>query len=176
MYALMRAIPLIAALSIIDLGSTNALAESVKDTGSYDAAYTKKDMQPIQDGHALVLNEAKGTAVQPGGPLDGFSVIERGIADLNQGNGPQQGYVIFSKGSDQQIVSYEGKVTTTMEDGRPNTTMKGQYTVVSATGALAGTQGEGSYSGHFTAEDKYQIDWEGTRTLQKGAMASPDNN
>jgi len=176
MHTFLRAIPLIAALALFGLSSTNALAESVKDTGGYDAAYTKKDMQPIQDGHVLTLTEASGSAVSPGNPLDGFSVTERGTADLSQGNGPQRGYVIFSKDSDQLIVRFEGNITTTMKDEKPNTTMKGNYVVVSASGALAGMQGEGAYSGYFTAEDKFHIDWDGTRKIQKDARASPGNN
>jgi hypothetical protein len=162
---------ILSAMAAIGFASSSALAEQFKDTGGYSATYTKKDMQPIpdQEGHALVLNEASGTATNPGGPLDGFSVIERGTADLRQGNGPQQGYVIFSKGSDQQIVRYEGLVTTTMKDGKPNTAMKGTYAVVGATGALAGTEGAGTYTGYFTAEDKYQVDWQGTRTKPKVA-------
>jgi hypothetical protein len=161
----------LSAMAAIGLASSSALAEQFKDAGGYDANYTKKDIQPIpdQEGHALVLNEASGTATSPGDPLDGFSVIERGMADLRQGNGPQQGYVIFSKGSDQQIVRYEGLVTTTMKDGKPNTTMKGSYAVVGATGALAGTEGAGTYTGYFTAEDKYHVAWEGTRSKPKVA-------
>lgn len=161
----------LSAIAAIGFAPSGAAAESVKDVGGYDAAYTKKDMQPIpdQDGHVLMLTEASGTAASPGGFVDGFSVTERGTADLRQGNGPQQGYVIFSKGSDQLIVKFEGNVTTTLKDGKPNTTMKGKYVFVSATGALAGTQGEGNYSGYFTSEDKYHIDWDGTRTVQKDA-------
>jgi hypothetical protein len=60
----------------------------------------------------------------------------------------------------------------TLKDGKPNTTMKGKYVLAGATGALAGMQGEGTYSGHFTAEDKYHIDRDGTRTIQKDAMVS----
>jgi hypothetical protein len=169
---------ILSGLVALGFAPTTVLAESVKDTGSYDATYTKKDMQPIpdKDGHVLMLTEASGTATNPGGFVDGFSVTERGTADLHQGNGPQQGYVIFSKGSDQLIVRFEGNVTTTLKDGQPNTTMKGKYVFVSATGALAGTQGEGTYSGYFSAEDKYRIDWDGTRTVQKDARASPGQN
>jgi hypothetical protein len=103
-------------------------------------------------------------------------MTERTTADLRQGNGPQQGYLIFGKGSAQLIVRFEGKVTTTMKDGKPNPMMNGRYAIVSASGALAGTQGEGSYSGYFTAEDKYHIDWDGMRTVQKGAMLLPNKN
>ena len=168
----------LSAMAAMGFAPASARAESVKDTGGYDATYTKRDMQPIpdQEGHALMLIEAQGTAVSPGGPLDGFTVTERETADLRQGNGPQQGYVIFEKGSDRLIVKFEGDVTTTMKDGKPNTTMKGTYAIAGATGALAGTQGEGNYSGYFTAEDKYRIDWDGTRRVQKGAMLSPDEN
>ncbi|MEX2167546.1 MAG: hypothetical protein WD852_11120 [Methyloceanibacter sp.] len=169
MHTFMRSIALIA-LVMIGLSSTSALAESNKDSGSYDSTYVKRDMQPIpdQDGHALMLTESTGTATHPGGSLDGFSVTTREIADLRQGNGPQQGYSIFSKGSDQQVVKFDGMVTTTMKDGKPNTTMKGTYEIVAATGALAGTKGSGTYAGYFTAEDKFHIDWEGTVSAPPG--------
>ncbi|MGI8851749.1 MAG: hypothetical protein ACR2GC_00320 [Methyloceanibacter sp.] len=39
--------------------------------------------------------------------------------------------------------------------------MKGTYEIVAATGALAGTKGAGTYTGHFTAEDKFQVNWDG---------------
>jgi len=174
----MQTFVVLSAMAAMGLAPTSVLAESVKDTGGYDATYSKRDMQPIpdQDGHVLMLTEASGTATNPGGPLDGLSMIQRETADLRQGNGPQQGYVIFGKGPDQLIVRFEGNVTTTLKDGQPNTTMKGSYAVISATGTLAGTQGEGNYSGYFTAEDKFQVDWDGTRTVQKGAMLSPNEN
>ena len=136
----------------------------VKDAGSIDAAYVKRDMQPIQEGHALLLTESNGTSANPGGLVDGFSVSVREIGDLRQGNGPQQGYTIFIKGPDQEVVRFEGMVTTTMKDGKPNTTMKGTYAIVGGTGKLAGIEGGGTYTGYFTAEDKFRIDWEGTRS------------
>jgi len=153
----------LSALAAFGFASTGVLAESNKDTGSYTATYTKRDMQPIpdQEGHVLMLSDASGTVTSKGGPLDGFSMIERGMADLRQGNGPQQGYVIFSKGSDQQVVRFEGNVITTMKDGKPNTSMKGSYEIVAATGSLAGTKGAGTYTGYFTAEDTYNLDWDG---------------
>jgi hypothetical protein len=33
--------------------------------------------------------------------------------------------------------------------------------IVKATGGLNGTQGDGTYAGYFTAEDKFHADWEG---------------
>ena len=174
---------IMSAMAAIAFAPTNALAESVKDTGGYDAHYDKRDIEPIsdQDGHVLMSTKASGIATNPGGPLDGFSMTEHQTADLRQGNGPQQGYVIFGKGfdprgEDRLIVRFEGNVTTTLKDGRPNTTMKGRYAIVSASGVLAGMQGEGIYSGYLTAKNKYRIDWDGTRTLPKDAMVSAGKN
>jgi hypothetical protein len=49
--------------------------------------------------------------------------------------------------------------------------MKGKYVLVGGAGALAGIEGEGTYSGYFTAEDKFHIDWEGSRSQLKSAVA-----
>jgi hypothetical protein len=165
----------LSAMAAIGVAPTSALAESVKESGSFDATYVKKDAQPIpdQDGHMLSLSEVQGVSKNTGGTgyLDGFSVNIRDVVDLVQGSGPQQGYVIYAKGSDQQVVKIDGMVTTTMKDGQPNTTFKGKWTVVNAKGALAGVKGEGTYAGYFTAEDKYHVDWEGTRSGAKQAAA-----
>lgn len=48
-----------------------------------------------------------------------------------------------------------------MKDGKPNTTLKGTYEIVTATGALTGTKGAGTYTGHFTAEDQFKVNWDG---------------
>jgi hypothetical protein len=175
MHKFIRSFAILAALAAIGLVSTSALAEKVKESGGFDAAYVKKDAQPIpdQDGHMLTLADAQGVNKNAGGTgyLDGFAVNVRDFADLTQGTGPQQGYVIYAKGSDQQVVRIDGMVTTTMKDGQPNTTFKGKWEVVNGQGALAGIKGEGTYSGYFTAEDKYHVDWEGTRSGAKQASA-----
>ena len=81
--------------------------------------------------------------------------------------------MIYSKGSDQEVVKFDGMVTTTMKDGKPNTAMKGKYSIVSATGALAEIKGEGTYSGYFTAEDKYHVDWEGFVPARRRLAPTP---
>jgi hypothetical protein len=175
MTKLAQSVVILSAVASIGLASTTALAEKVKESGSIDATYVKKDVQPIpdQDGHMLTLSDARGVSKNTGGTgyLDGFSVNVRDFVDLTQGTGPQQGYVIYAKGSEQQVVKIDGMVTTTMKDGQPKTTFKGKWVVVNAKGALAGIKGEGTYSGHFTAEDKYHVDWEGTRSGAKAASA-----
>jgi hypothetical protein len=142
-----------------------ALAENMKDSGSIDATYAKRDVQPIPDhvGHVLMLTDAVGTSKNTAGTgyLEGFSFDGREIMDLTQGNGPSQGYVTFSKGGDQQIVKISSIVTTIMKDGQPSTTLKGKWSIVKATGHLAGIQGDGTFAGYFTAKDKFHVDWEG---------------
>ena len=46
---------ILSAMAAIGLASSSALADKVKDSGSIDAVYVKRDMQPIpdQDGHVL---------------------------------------------------------------------------------------------------------------------------
>jgi hypothetical protein len=163
---LARSFLLVTVLAASGFAATSALAEKIKDSGSIDAAYVKRDMVPVpgQEGHALLLTESTGTSGNPDGLIDGFAATVYEIADLRQGNGQQQGYVVFKQGPDQQIVRFEGMVTTTMKDGQPNTSMKGKYVLIDAAGALAGLKGDGTYTGYFTAEDKFHIDWDGWRS------------
>ena len=173
MKKLSNALVIVSVMAAIGLMSPSAFADKIKDSGSFDATFVKREMQPIpdQDGHALILSEAAGTSTNPGELLDGFPVSVRDLVDLRQGTGPQQGYVIYSKGADQEVLKIDGVVTTTMKDGHPNTTFKGNWVIVSGAGALAGIEGSGTYSGYFTAEDKYHVSWKGTRTKPKGAVA-----
>lgn len=177
MHKLMSSLALLTAFVVVSLSPGTALAEQVKDSGSIEGTYVKRDVQPIpgQEGHMLLLTESNGTSSNPGGLVDGFSVVVREIADLRQGNGPQQGYVIYSKGSDQLVVRIDGMVTTTMKNDQPNTTFEGKYEFIRGAGTLADIEGEGTYSGYFKSEDDYRVDWQGMRTVQKGAMASPQN-
>jgi hypothetical protein len=175
MHKFIGSIALIGSLAMIGLTPTGAFAGEVKDSGRIDAAYVKRDTQPISENHMLILSESGGTSANPGGLVDNFSVSIKDVVDLRQGNGPQQGYVIYTKGSERQVVRIDGTVTTVMQDGQPKTTFKGKYTIAPGDGTL-GIQGQGTYSGYFTAEDKFHVDWEGTRTAQKDAMASPGKN
>jgi hypothetical protein len=171
----MKTIPLLAAMAIIGLTPSGTLAGDVKDSGSINATYVKRDAQPISEGHMLVLSESSGTSANPGGLVDGFAVSIKDVVDLRQGNGSQQGYVIYTNGSQRQVVKIDGTVTTVMQDGQPKTTFKGNYTIAPGDGTFA-VDGQGTYSGYFTAEDKFHVDWEGTRAVQKGAMNSPGKN
>jgi hypothetical protein len=139
-----------------------AIAGQKHEAGSIDVTYAKRNVQPIAQGHILLLAESTGN--NKGGGFDGFGVSIREIADLDKGNGTNSGYVFFTRGDDMQVVKISGKVSTAMKDGHQNTTMSGNWEVVDATGTLAGNKGEGTYTGYFTAEDRYHIDWNGSST------------
>jgi hypothetical protein len=116
---LARSFVIMSVLAAAGLVTTTALAEKIKDEGSFDASYVKREVVPVpdQEGHMLLLTESSGTTTNPGGLIDGFPTTVYEIADLRQGNGPHQGYVIYKKGADQQVVKWDGTVTTTDNEG-----------------------------------------------------------
>ncbi len=166
-----QSLRILSALALIAVGSSDALAGNMKDTGSMDATYAKREALPIadRDGHVLMLSEAVGTDVNTSQSayLEGFAFSAREINDLTQGTGTQHGYVIFSKGDDSEVVKYDGNITTVMKDGHPATSFKGKWSAVNGTGRYAGIQGDGTYEGHFTAEDKWHVDWTGWHSLSE---------
>jgi len=140
---------------------TPASAAEKHESGSFDNTIVKRETLPVAEGHILQLSEATGIN-KSGGRFDGYNVSCRETADLNLGNGSHSGYCLFTKGNEEQDVKYGGKIATEMKEGHPFTTFGGDWTVVNATGPLAGSKGKGTYSGYFTAEDKYHTDWKGS--------------
>jgi hypothetical protein len=45
------------------------------------------------------------------------------------------------------------------------TSFKGTYEKMSGTGTLQGIKGRGTYTGHFTSQTEYVVDWIGQVTL-----------
>jgi hypothetical protein len=43
--------------------------------------------------------------------------------------------------------------------------------MINGAGVLAGIEAEGTYVGYFTAEDRFHVDWEGSRS-QPGAAVT----
>lgn len=157
----------LAACAVLALMASAGSATEMKDSGSFDAAYVKRDVHPIdQEGHVLILSDSKGTSKNLNGYLDGFATTISDLVDLTQGNGSQQGYVVYSNGTDQEIVKINGTVTTKMKDGHPDTSFTGTWVIVKVTGRLDGARGEGTYSGYFIAEDKFHVDWQGPAKLK----------
>jgi hypothetical protein len=52
-----------------------------------------------------------------------------------------------------------------MKDGQPMTSFSGTWKKLSGTGKYEGIQGQGTYSGHFTSQTEYVVDWRGQATL-----------
>ena len=122
------------ACAVLALMASAVSAMEMKDSGSFDAAYVKRDVHPIDQDHVLILSNSKGTSKNPNGYLDGFATTISDLVDLTQGNGSQQGYVVYSNGADQEIVKISGTVTTKMKDGHPDTSFQGTWVIVKATG------------------------------------------
>jgi hypothetical protein len=156
--------------------STNVLADKIKDSGSVEMAYVKHSGQsiPDQSDHRFIFNEGKGTSTNKGGLVDGFSVRVWDITDIREGKGTQQGYVTYSKGSDQRVDRIDGVVTTTLQDGQAKTTFEGRWVMINGAGVLAGIEAEGTYVGYFTAEDRFHVDWEGSRSQPRAAVTEAE--
>ena len=122
------------------LVTPSASADKLKDSGSVDMTYVEHCGQPIpdEDDHMFVFNVGEGTSTNKGGLVDGFSVRFWEITDLRQGGGVQQGYVTYSKGSDQRVDRVDGIVTTILKDGQPRTTFEGKWVMIKGMGTLAG--------------------------------------
>jgi hypothetical protein len=136
-----------------------ALAEDKTPAGHIKAAYTRSQALPIADkpGHVLLATESKGKNTSTGGQeiLNGWDVTVAAVADMEQGNGPYQGYVTFSKDDKTAVVKLDGKVTTVMAAGQPMTTIAGNFVDVS--GPYVGKAG--TFKTTMTSESTFVADW-----------------
>lgn len=119
------------------------------DSGTFTMNYTKNNPIPVgdQEGHIIYLGEARGTA--KGGWKNGGKVLIREYVDIVNGNGTHQGYVTVNRGAAKEVTKYSGKGSTTMnEDGTPNTTFGGNWTLVYGIGDFEQQVGNrGTYKG-----------------------------
>jgi hypothetical protein len=160
---------ILAASGAMGAGFRYAPAESVaiKIAGSAELSYTKHETLDVPDapGHQLLLGQTTGTDKNTG-PTDYFadaSAVNVETADLAQGNGPHQGYYTMGKGADTAVAKWHGTVTTTMSpDKQPMTSFSGTWRYVHGAGQYANLKGSGTYKGHFLAQDRYAVTWEGT--------------
>jgi hypothetical protein len=169
---------LLAGLGILAAVNQSSAASKVAISGTFDCTYTKKEVAPVgapEEGHILMLDVCQGKNTNKGAKnyMDGASVEDQEILDLNQGNGPQNGYSAFTYGGDSIRVRYEGRVATTLKpDKTPKTTFKGKWTFVWGAGQYAGVSGEGTYTGKMVSETAYQVDWTGSYSLARSSSAA----
>jgi hypothetical protein len=93
---LARSLVILATLTAAGLVTTTAMAEKIKDEGSFEATYEKREALPVpdQEGHVLLQAESSGTSSNPCGLIDGFATTAYEIADLRQGNGSKTNLLI----------------------------------------------------------------------------------
>jgi hypothetical protein len=136
-----------------------------KIAGTFNAKYAEQHPLSVADaqGHTLLLGRVQGVNRSTGATryMDEGQVTSIEFGDLVQGNGPHQGYITFSLGSDTVISKWSGKVTTTMSNNTPMTSFAGTWTKVKGTGRYEGLNGKGTYKGHFVSATEYICDWNG---------------
>lgn len=173
-----RMIPRSAAIVALPLAALAATAWSRREppsriAGTFIVQYTEQHPLNVADaaGHMLLLGRVEGRnrSTGPTPYMDGGAVTNLEFADLVQGNGPHQGYILMSKDADSVISKWSGRVSTTLSaDKKPITTFEGTWTKVKGTGRYQAVTGSGSYKGHFTSQSEYTVDWKGEIS---GAMA-----
>jgi hypothetical protein len=169
---------LLAGLGILAAVNQSSAASKVAISGTFDCAYTKKEVAPVgaaEEAHILMLDVCQGKNSNRGAKsfMDGASVQNQEITDLNQGNGSETGDSTFTQGADSSRVRFEGLIATKLNpDKTPNTTFKGKWTFVWGAGQYAGVSGEGTYTGKMVSETAYQVDWSGSYSLARSSSAA----
>lgn len=155
------------------VGAANLCAqEATKISGKMTATYTKMDSTVVGDvpGHTMILGTSEGTNTNTGENafMDGAQITNLSFSDLVQGNGTNQGYVIFTKDGDVTYAKWQGKVTTTKTDeGEPDTSLEGTFDYTKGTGQFENIKGKGSYTGKFTSKTEYTVEWQGSYSIGK---------
>jgi hypothetical protein len=131
-------------------------------SGAISVKVSKQEVLPVtaQSGDMLMLMESHGTNKSSNWMGDA-EVVNKEVDFLLQGSGPQHGYITFAKGEDTVDVKWSGYVRTVMVNGQPQISFHGTWEHVKGTGKYQGTQGKGSYKGHFISQTEYVVDWIG---------------
>jgi len=147
--------------------------EATNVSGKITATYTEQQ-EKIEigdaEGHLMQLVKSEGTNVSTGEAafMDGAKIVNISYSDVVQGNGSNQGYIIFKNGEDAMYGQWHGKITTTMTtEGTPLTSLVGEYTYINGGGIFEGIEGSGTFKGHFTSDTEYEVEWQGSYTLVK---------
>jgi hypothetical protein len=173
---LSRALPALSVLLLLLIAAWQPAPDRQQVAGTFTMTYSQMNPLPVGDaeGHVLISNHATGANRSTGRDayMDGADVANTEIADLTQGNGPHQGYVIFSSGGDRTVNKWNGTVTTVLgPDKQPATSFEGTWTKVNGAGRYDQIGGRGTYRGRMTSPQSYVVEWKGEIDL-KGGTAS----
>lgn len=143
--------------------SAQAYADNI--SGLFNVKVAKQEVLPLsaQGGDMLMLTESHGTN-KSANWMDGAQVVNKEVAALLQGSGPQHGYLTFTKGNDQVEVKWSGYVSTVMANGQPQISFQGTWEQLKGTGKYQGIQGQGTYGGHYISQTDYVVNWVGQST------------
>lgn len=174
--SLSRPLPALALLLLGPPAAPHQTPERLQISGTFTMTYTQMHPVPVGDaeGHVLISNQATGTNRSTGHDayMDRAETTNTEIADLTQGNGPHEGYVIFSSGDERTVNRWSGKITTVLgADKQPVTTFEGKWIKVNGTGRYAGVTGKGTYRGRMTGQDTYLVEWKGEMELNERAAS-----
>lgn len=148
------------------LAATDAAAQVNAVSGKAKMTYTKREVVPVGDveGHVFMLGDASGLNANTGkwAAMDGAKARSVGTQELTRGNGPQSGYFILAKDGSETVAKVSGTIKTVLSpEGKPVTTMAGEWRYVKCTGIYEGCTGQGTYQGTFTAENEYVVEFKG---------------
>ena len=138
-----------------------ALAEDAH-SGFWTAQITKQEARPLgSPDHVLVSQVAQGINKSMGSnaKFDGAQVLFSETVELNQGNGPQHGFISLVDAKGSETNEYTGKLTTTMVGGQPRTSGEGTWKFVSGTGAYADGKSTGTYKFTMTSQTDFMGEW-----------------
>ena len=81
---------------------------------------------------------------------------------MTKGNGSQSAYFILTRDDSETVAKITGALKTVLSpEGKPLTSMSGEWKYVKCTGVYAGCTGQGTYQGAFTAENEYVVEFKG---------------
>jgi hypothetical protein len=151
---------------VLGIASAGAQAQVNAMSGKATMKYSTRTVVPVGDvdGHALMVGEASGSNTSTGkwDFMGGAAATAIGTTDLTKGNGPQSGYFILSKGDDKTVAKTSGTVKTVLSaEGKPLTSMSGEWKYVMCGGVYAGCTGQGVYQGNFISQDEYVVEFKG---------------
>jgi hypothetical protein len=121
-------------------------------------------------GHALFLVEYEGNNVSRGKQefMNKSQVGMLLFGDLENRNGPIQGYFEFRKKGDTVFSKWEGKLITSYSSkGTPVTTFEGTFSYTKGTGQYAGIQGRGVFKGKMISWEFRTFEWEGEYWIKR---------
>ena len=151
---------------VVVMVATGAQAQVNAMSGKATLKYTTRTSVPVGDveGHALGVGEASGPNVNTGkwDFMSGATATSFGITDLTKGNGSQSGYFILSKEGNKTVAKVTGTIKTILSpEGKPLTSMSGEWKYVMCAGVYAGCTGQGVYQGSFLSQDEYVVEFKG---------------